>query len=139
MNSRRMTVLELSAAEIAGLVGYSKSVVEAAFRWLGSEPITYFGLQLTHGLRYIERSRREANAFVAGVFREVYRTSKSRLTAIGGALVGILPAEESPSRCRGRHRKTPAVSENEAADPVEESEPDWEAKIRGLRRVLMMV
>ena len=70
---RPILTLELSVQEIANLAGYSKSVVEAALRWLGSEPITYFGLQIAHGLRYIDRRRRKAHAYLKGNATQIAR------------------------------------------------------------------
>jgi hypothetical protein len=147
---RPETELELSAKEIARLAGYGKSVVEAALRWLGSEPICYVGLQVARGLGYICRERRKAKAYLQGALRTVYRTSVTALSMIGRGLVGLLPEvvveafpkperRGAPRRGRGKLKPervtvTPAVA---AAQP--EPPRDWAAGLAALRNIRMQL
>ena len=75
LKTGKLLRLELSAEEIAELLGYSKSTVEAALRWLDSGPIEHQGAQLARGLGLIHRGRRTAWAYLDGQLRRVYRTS----------------------------------------------------------------
>ena len=86
---RPMLDLQLSVEDIAKLVGYSKSVVEAALRWLGSDPIIHRGQLVARGLGYITRVRRKAKAIVQGVLKSVYRTSETALSLIGRGILGV--------------------------------------------------
>ena len=83
LKTGKLLRLELSAEEIADLLGYSKTTVEAALRWLGAAPIEYHDDQLARGLGLIHRGRRTAWAFLEGHMRRVYRTSRTILTTLG--------------------------------------------------------
>jgi hypothetical protein len=85
----KLLQLELSADEIAKLLGYSKSTIEAALRWLDSGPIDYMGDQLARGLGLIHRGRRTAWAVLEGKLQRVYRTSRTVLTGVGRLLLGL--------------------------------------------------
>lgn len=86
---RPMLDLQLSVEDIARVVGYSKSVVEAALRWLGSDPIIHRGQLVSRGLGYITRVRRKAKAIVQGVLKSVYRTSETALSRIGRGILEV--------------------------------------------------
>ena len=89
LKSAKLLQLEISAEEIAQLLGYSKSTIEAALRWLDSGPIDYMGDQLARGLGLIHRGRRTAWAFLEGKMQRVYRTSKTVLTGLGRLVLGL--------------------------------------------------
>ena len=89
LKTGKLLQLELSAEEIAELLGYSKTTIEAALRWLSTGPIEYVGDQLARGLGFIHRGRRTAWAFLQGRMQRVYRTSKTVLTGIGRLLLGL--------------------------------------------------
>lgn len=101
LKQNRISALELSAADIAALVDYSKSTVEAVLRWLGSETIEYEGAQVSRGLGVLDRVRRKGPALVDGALRFVYRTSRIVLTIVGRALLGLAAmVAEDPHRPR---------------------------------------
>ncbi len=105
LKTGKLLRLEISAQEIAELVGYSKSTVEAALRWLGSGPIEYQGDQLARGLGIIHRGRRTAWAFLDGVRRRIYRTSRIVLTMFGRLVVGLgVDADKRKQQRRAEHR-----------------------------------
>ena len=89
LKTGKLLQLELSAEEIAELLGYSKTTIEAALRWLSVGPVEYMGDQLARGLGFIHRGRRTAWAFLEGKMQRVYRTSKTVLTGFGRLLVGL--------------------------------------------------
>ena len=89
LKTGKLLQLELSAEEIAELLGYSKTTIEAALRWLDAGPIDYLGDQLARGLGVIHRGRRTAWAFLQGKMQRGYRTSKTVLTGIGRLLLGL--------------------------------------------------
>ena len=89
LKTGKLLQLEISAEEIANLLGYSKSTIEAAMRWLDSGPIDYMGDQLARGLGLIHRGRRTAWAFLEGKMQRVYRTSKTVLTGLGRLVLGL--------------------------------------------------
>jgi len=90
LKSGKLLRLEISAQEMADLLGYAKSTIESALRWLGSGPIDNKGAQLARGLGIIHRGRRTAFGFLDGVFRRVYRTSRLVLTLAGRVLLGLV-------------------------------------------------
>ncbi len=94
LKKRKMLVLELSAQDIADVIKKSKSTVEAVLRWLACGPIEYKGAQVGRGLGIIHRGRRTAWAFLEGVLRRVYRTSKIVLTFVGRLLLGLTSLED---------------------------------------------
>jgi hypothetical protein len=89
LKKRKLLRLELSAQEIADLLGYSKSTIEAALRWLGCGTIEYRGDVFGKGIGLIHRARRTAWAFLEGRFQKVYRTSKTLLTLFGRMVCGL--------------------------------------------------
>jgi len=104
LKTGKLLRLEISAEEIAELLGYSKSTVEAALRWLDSGPIEHQGAQLSRGLGLIHRGRRTAWAYLEGQLRRVYRTSQLVLTMVGRALLGLLPSDAEHRREQRRAR-----------------------------------
>jgi hypothetical protein len=106
LKTGKLLRLELSAEEIAELLGYSKTTIEATLRWLDSGPIEYQGAQLARGLGIIHRGRRTAWAFLEGQLRRVYRTSRLVLTLVGRALLGLLPTDDEHRREQRRARAT---------------------------------
>ncbi len=100
LKKRKMLALELSAQDIADVVHKSKSTVEAVLRWLGSGPIEYKGEQVSRGLGIIDRARRTGLAFLDGILRRVYRTSKIVLTFIGRLLLGLPSVEQERKRAQ---------------------------------------
>jgi hypothetical protein len=89
LKTGKLLQLEISAEEIANLLGYSKSTIEAALRWLDVNPIDYMGDQIARGLGLIHRGRRTAWAFLEGKMQRVYRTSKTVLTGLGRLVLGL--------------------------------------------------
>ena len=116
LKTGKLLRLEISVAEIADLLGYSKTTVEAVLRWLGSGPIEYQGDQLSRGLGIIHRGRRTAFAYLDGVFRRVYRTSRLVLTMIGRMLLGLGPRDEerAKEKRQARARQQAEVSREKA-------------------------
>jgi len=103
LKTGKLLRLETSAQDIADLLGYSKSTVEAALRWLGCGPIEHHGVQVSRGLGLIHRGRRTALAYLCGALRRVYRTSRLVLTALGRILLGLAQKaarerQKAPSR-----------------------------------------
>ena len=122
LKTGKLLQLEISAEEIANLLGYSKSTVEAAMRWLDSGPIDYMGDQLARGLGLIHRGRRTAWAFLEGKMQRVYRTSKTVLTGLGRLVLGLGDRyderldEKRQARAHARAKpETPAPSEQQQA------------------------
>ncbi len=112
LKRNKLTRLELSAEEIAGLVHYSKATVEAVLRWLGCDTIEYDGAQVSRGIGILHRGRRTGIALVEGVRRFVYRTSRIVLTLLGRALLGL------PSRDEERKQEASAAAAESSAAPV---------------------
>ena len=123
LRNRKMLVLELSAQDIADVLHKSKSTVEAVLRWLGSGPIEYKGEQVSRGLGIVHRARRTGLAFLEGVLRRVYRTSKIVLTLVGRALLGLAAVEDErkQEKARAQPRKQ---SKSPASGPTHQSEQD---------------
>ena len=88
-HSKKLRALELSADDIAKLIGRSSSVVKAALRWLGCGAIKYKGRHVADGFGFIHRARRTALAKLDGVLSRVYRTSRSVVTNLGRALLKL--------------------------------------------------
>jgi hypothetical protein len=148
LRNQPMQQLELSGAEIAKLAGYGKSTVEAALRWLGSEPVRWFGMVVAQGLGYVERGRRKAKAYLKGTLRDVYRTSVTALSVLGRGVLGLLPAATgkgkalAPRRDRRRRprpsRRRP-IRDNAAPVDVPSEEGRWataeeaQAALRAIR------
>ena len=122
LRNRKMLVLELSAQDIADVLHKSKSTVEAVLRWLGSGPIEYKGEQVSRGLGIVHRARRTGLAYLEGVLRRVYRTSKIVLTLIGRALLGLPSAEDE--RKREKARAQPRKQSKAPASQPHQSEQD---------------
>ena len=118
--------LELSAEEIAALVGYSRTTTESALRWLGCAPIIYKGNRYGEPLKIIHRGRRTAPAFVSGVFRFVYRTSRLVLTNAGRLLLGL-----GMRRAEGRKQKYREAAAATPKPPSPPQVPKEEVFIRG--------
>jgi len=116
LKQNKISALELSADEIATLVGYSKSTVEAVLRWLGSEAIECEGAQVSRGLGVLDRIRRTGPALVDGVVRFVYRTTRIVITLVGRALLGLaIGAVEPRSPVRNAPRPAAPLAEPAAA------------------------
>ena len=122
LKTGKLLQLEISAEEIADLLGYSKSTIEAAMRWLDSGPIDYMGDQLARGLGLIHRGRRTAWAFLEGKLQRVYRTSKTVLTGLGRLVLGLGDRyderldEKRQARAHARAKpEAPAPSEQQQA------------------------
>ena len=98
LKTGKLLRLEISAQEMADLLGYSKSTIESALRWLGSGPIDNKGVRLAHGLGIIHRGRRTAIGFLDGVLRRIYRTSRLVLTLVGRMLLGLGERDEERRR-----------------------------------------
>ena len=129
LKTGKLLRLEISAQELAELVGYSKATVEAALRWLGSGPIDYQGAQLARGLGLIHRSRRTAWGYLEGMFRRVYRTSRSVLTHFGRLLLGLGPRDEERKReqrkqARAGRKAQPTPSVEQASEPPRRREQE---------------
>jgi len=129
LKTGKLLRLEISAQELAELVGYSKATVEAALRWLGSGPIDYQGAQLARGLGLIHRSRRTAWGYLEGMFRRVYRTSRSVLTHFGRLLLGLGPRDEERKReqrkqARAGRKAQPTPSIEQASEPPRRREQE---------------
>lgn len=133
--------LELSAEEIAELVTYSKSTVEAALRWLSCETIDYRGIQVARGLGIIHRGRRTGAAMVDGALKWVYRTSRIVITFLGRTLLG-LPTEDEPTPKRvprryaeWQARKKRELEANLRLRPPDKP-PDYEVGRQQLKAIL---
>jgi len=107
LKSGKLLRLELSAQEIAELVGYSKATVEACLRWLGCETIEHQGIQVTRGLGLLHRGRRTAWAFLEGVRQRIYRTSRIVLTLLGRLTLGLAEHASQRKQRRTRPEKKP--------------------------------
>jgi hypothetical protein len=118
LTNRKMLVLEVSAQDIADVIKKSKSTVEATLRWLESGPIEYKGEQVSRGLGVIHRARRTGLGFLDGVLRRLYRTSKTVLTLVGRALLG-LPAVEDE---RKLEKAAPKKRKVQKSPPTHRSE-----------------
>ncbi|OGQ89548.1 MAG: hypothetical protein A2289_07170 [Deltaproteobacteria bacterium RIFOXYA12_FULL_58_15] len=117
LKTKKMLLLELSAADIAELLKCSKSTAEATLRWLGSGPIIHHGEQITRGLGLIHRGRRTALGYLQGVLRKVYRTSRTMLTAMGRMMLGLGALEEyrkEQKRQAYRQRKVDQAASGQA-------------------------
>lgn len=141
LKHRPMLDLELSVKDIAQAVGYGKSAVEAALRWLGSEPIVYCGLQVARGLGYINRARRKAKAYVHGVLQNVYRTSQTCLTFLGRGLLGLAALPNLVGRSlvppkRGNRQRQPGV---DVVAPGAASAHSWAVGLDAVRCVRMQL
>ena len=126
LKTGKLLQLEISAEEIADLLGYSKSTIEAAMRWLDSGPIDYMGDQLARGLGLIHRGRRTAWAFLEGKMQRVYRTSKTVLTGLGRLVLGLGDRYDErldEKRQARAHAKRPAPSQQPAAQSAAASTP----------------
>lgn len=120
IKDRKIIQLELSAEEIAGLVGYSKSTIEAVLRWLGCNRIDYEGQKVSHGLGVLHRGRRTAWAYIRGKLQRVYRTSRITLTSLGRMLLGLgLRAKE---RLRDKYRRPVRAEQRQNLQPVRTGE-----------------
>jgi hypothetical protein len=123
LKTGKLLQLEISAEEIANLLGYSKSTIEAALRWLDSGPIDYMGDQLARGLGLVHRGRRTAWAILQGKLQRVYRTSKTVLTGLGRLVLGLGDryderlAEKRQARVHARH-KPEAPVQRQAVEPI---------------------
>jgi len=89
LKKRPLRRLELSVREISELAGYSQTTTAAVLRWLGCESLEYGGARVAAGLGVIHRGRRTAWGYLRGARQRLYRTSRSVLTAIGAALLGL--------------------------------------------------
>lgn len=81
--------IELSTQEIAECIGYSKSIVCAALRWLGCGPIRYRGEIVGRGIGWLHRGRRVGAGYLFGKLRRLYRTSVMVLTLVGSGMLGL--------------------------------------------------
>lgn len=105
LKNGKLLRLEISAQDIADLLGYSKATVEACLRWLESGPIEYLGQQVARGLGIIHRGRRTAWAFLEGIKRRVYRTSRLVLTLFGRVALGLGDRDEERKKERRQQRR----------------------------------
>ena len=119
LKTGKLLQLELSAEEIAELLGYSKTTIEAALRWLSAGPIEYVGDQLARGLGFIHRGRRTAWAFLEGRMQRVYRTSKTVLTGFGRLPLGLVDRhdERLAEKRAARWRRHTGISTTPPATP----------------------
>ncbi len=134
MKKRKILALELSVQEIAKLLKYSKSTVEAALRWLGSGPIDHHDQQVARGLGLIHRARRTGLAFLEGELRRVYRTSKLGLSVFGRLLLGLIDRdderkqEKAEKRNAGKQSTEPKAPTSRPSHPSEQKPAAaWEA------------
>jgi len=98
LKQRPMLRLELSAGDIAKRLGFSKSTIEAALRWLGCGPIKHKGKKVARGIGLLHRARRTALGVLDGVLRPLYRTSINVLTKIGRKLLGLGAGKEEDNQ-----------------------------------------
>jgi len=98
LKKNKILLFEISAKEIAKILKYSKSTIEAALRWLGSGPIEYRGAQIAQGIGFIHRARRTGAAFLKGKLQRIYRTSKLSLTTFGRAALGLISRDDEKKR-----------------------------------------
>jgi len=117
VKSNKISGLELSAEEIAALIDYSKSTVEAVLRWLGSDTIEYEGAQVSRGLGILDRVRRTGPALIDGALRFVYRTSRIILTLVGRALLGLAALVEDTARSAPRAASASTVAHESLVAP----------------------
>jgi hypothetical protein len=136
VKSNKLLRLELSAEEIARLVGYSKATVEAVLRWLGCEAIESGGTQVSRGLGILHRGRRTGIALGDGVRRFIYRTSRIVLTVIGRALLGLASRDEERKRERLNESTRKAVAPPECSPPEGESPEVARAALARIHEVL---
>ena len=122
LKSAKLLQLEISAEEIADLLGYSKSTIEAALRWLDADPIDYMGDQLARGLGLIHRGRRTAWAFLEGKMQRVYRTSKTVLTGLGRLVLGLGDRYDERLEEK-RHARAQAYAKPQAPAPSQPQQP----------------
>jgi hypothetical protein len=115
LKDQKLLRLEISAEEIAEVIGYSKATVEAALRWLGCEAIEYGGAIVAKGLGIINCGRRTAWAFLEGQRKRVYRTSVRMLTSVGRLMLGLGLREDE----RKRERRAQRFREQQAAKEKE--------------------
>ena len=118
-------MLELSVQEIAKLLKYSKSTIEAALRWLGSGPIEHLGRQVARGIGLIHRARRTGLAFLEGELQRVYRTSKLGLTVFGRLLLGLVDRDGERKQEKAEQRDTnkkPKEPKASISQPTQQSE-----------------
>ena len=125
LKTGKLLQLELSAEEIAELLGYSKTTIEAALRWLDAGPIDYLGDQLARGLGVLHRGRRTAWAFLEGKMQRVYRTSKTVLTGIGRLLLGLHDRYDE-RQAEKRAARARLYASTKAAPPATATEPPTE-------------
>jgi len=123
----KILLLELSVKEIAKLLGYSKSTVEVALRWLGSGPIEHHGKQIARGIGLIHRARRTGLAFLEGELRKVYRTSKLGLTVFGRLALGLVDRDDERKQEKAEQRDTNKKLE-EPKPPTSQPSPQSEQK-----------
>ena len=117
IKSGKLLRLEISAEDIGELIGYSKTTVEAALRWLSVGPIEHQGVQLARGLGLIHRGRRTALGYLDGVLRKLYRTSRTVLTLLGRMLLGLGERDQERKR-EQREAKERAKQDAKAATPL---------------------
>ena len=120
LKTGKLLRLELSAKDIADLLGYSKSTVEAALRILGVGPIIHHGEQIGRGLGLIHRGRRTAWGYLFGHMRRVYRTSRMVLTILGRMLLGLGDLDEH------RAEKRRQAQERRQAEATKKAEAEAE-------------
>ena len=138
LKHRPMLEFEMSVKDIAEAVGYSKSAVEAALRWLSGEPIVYQRMQVARGLGYVSRARRKAKAFVQGVYQNVYRTTQTALTLIGRAFVGLgsLLVHVGQALTPKRSKKRPTSPARREPQQEVALERDWNGGADAVKKIL---
>lgn len=107
--------LELSAGDIAELIGRSKATVEAALRFLSCARIQYRGVAYGRALGIVHRRLRYGRAYLAGRLRWVHRTSSIVLTIAGRLLLGLPQRREE--RLRERYQNARKVVPLRAPSP----------------------
>ena len=119
IKDNKLLALELSAAELAELIDYGKSTVEAALRWLGCEAIEVGGVKVARGLGIIHRCRRTGIGLLRGVRKFIYRTSRIVLTEVGRLLLGLglRPEERKLERAQARSVARPLTVPVAAPSP----------------------
>lgn len=149
--------LELSAGDIAELIGRSKATVEAALRLLSCARVVYKDIDYGRALGILHRRRRYGRAFLDGRLRWIHRTSSIVLTLAGRALLQLperreerlrerfkearkvvpfrSPSRPSPSADGALRNKQAAVDDDKPAAPTEgDVNLDARAKAEAARR-----
>ncbi len=124
--------IELSAQDIANLVGRSKATVEAVLRLIGCGPIEYKGVTYAHGLGLVHRRRRHGRGYLKGKLRWLYRTSSTMLTLLGRVFLGLVQRAKESRQNKAKQKSAPPTA-RPAATLVS---PEEQAALRAQQNVL---